>query len=199
MAVAPLIVVGLGNPGQKYAATRHNLGFMAADALISRHNLAGPQLKFKSQVFEGRLGETRILIAKPQTFMNVSGEAVQALVQFFKVPLSNLIVLHDELDLPVGKIRMKTGGSNAGHNGLVNIDSKIGNLYRRIRIGIGHPGDKNKVHDYVLGEMPSAERKEQEHVLEAIAKAFPLAVEGKDEEFVNKVALLLLPQPMKKK
>lgn len=189
----PLLVVGLGNPGQKYAATRHNIGFIAADAIVRRYNFSGPQLKFKAEVFEGKIGGQKVLVVKPQTFMNLSGETVQAMVQFYKLPLSQVVVIHDELDLLPGKVRMKLGGGAAGHNGLRSIDQLAGNEFHRMRIGIGHPGDKDLVHSYVLGPMMGEESKQQEVVIGAIVEAFPLLAEGQEKKFLSKVALIIHP------
>ncbi len=149
----PVLVVGLGNPGAEYARTRHNVGFMAVDAL------AGADAKWKSekkaQTTTGIFGGQRVIFAKPQTFMNLSGDAVLALMTFYKIPLENLIVIHDDMDLPVGKLREKVGGGSAGHNGIRSIDAAVGNEYRRIRIGIGHPRELGLAiapADWVLGK-----------------------------------------------
>lgn len=183
------LVVGLGNPGTEYEKTRHNIGFMAVDAIARRHNFLPPKLKFHSEIREGSVDSMKVLIQKPLTYMNLSGKAVQELCGFYKIPLEDVIVLHDELDLAFGKIKIKQGGGNSGHNGLKSLDSHIGNNYLRIRLGIGHPGDKARVNGHVLGKFSSVEQQQVEIWLEHIAKLFPLLLIKGEAEFLNRLAL----------
>ena len=165
----PVLVVGLGNPGNEYALTRHNVGFMAIDALAPADSVWKNEKKALTTRFD--FNGVRIILAKPQTFMNNSGEAVGALMQFYKVPLENLVVIHDDMDLKVGTLREKPGGSSAGHNGIKSIDAHVGNEYRRIRIGIGHPRDFNSPInpvDWVLGKFDSEQLKQIKSVIETI-------------------------------
>lgn len=191
------LVVGLGNPGSQYAGNRHNIGFMTVDALA--HALgAGPwSRKFKGELAEARAGEERIYFLKPLTYMNLSGESVQAAAQFYKIPPARIIVLYDELDLLPGKLRVKSGGGHGGHNGIKSIDAHLGKDYTRVRIGIGHPGEKHLVTNYVLGDFGKAEREEQERTICAIRDCFPLLLAGDEAGFMNKVALTLNPPPPK--
>jgi len=184
-----LVVAGLGNPGASYAGNRHNIGYMAADAIARRHSFSPWRNKFKSLIAEGEINGERVLLIKPQTYMNLSGEAVGEALRFHKVELSNLLVLYDELDLPPGKLRVKTGGGAGGHNGIRSIDGHCGNGYRRVRLGIGHPGHKDLVQRHVLGDFAKADREWLEQFLDAVADNFPLLVKGDDSTFMNRVAL----------
>lgn len=152
-----LLLVGLGNPGPKYADNRHNIGFMALDAIHAAHRGAPWRARFQGETSEITLGGDKALLLKPLTYMNESGRAVRAAMDFYKIELKNVFVFHDELDLPPGKMRIKRGGGNAGHNGLRSITAHCGNDYPRIRLGIGHPGDKNLVHSYVLNDFAKNE------------------------------------------
>src|SRR5882672_1199962 len=152
-----LLLVGLGNPGAKYAGNRHNVGFMAVDAIARRHGIGPWRRRFQGVAAEGLVGAARVLLLKPETFMNDSGRAVAEAARFFKLEPQGIVVFHDELDLPPGKLRAKTGGGNAGHNGLRSISAHIGNEYRRVRIGIGHPGLKDMVYPYVLSDFAKSE------------------------------------------
>ncbi len=152
------LIVGLGNPGREYENNRHNIGFIVADLVHAQHNFGAKKLKLQSEVSEGIIAGQKVIIQKPLTFMNCSGSAVAKLVNFLKIPLENIIVIHDDLDLALGRVKVKTGGSNGGHNGLKDIDAHIGNAYGRIRIGIGHPGNKDMVADYVLSNFSKDER-----------------------------------------
>ena len=183
------MIVGLGNPGPKYQKHRHNVGFMAVDAIIDRHNFSKSQNKFKSEVFEGKLAGEKALILKPQTFMNLSGEAVGEAMRFYKLTADDVIVFHDELDLVAGKTRIKRGGSHGGHNGLKSIDAHCGKEYRRMRLGIGHPGNKAKVTGHVLGDFAKADHEWLDPLLEAISDHAPLLAKSDDASFMNKVAL----------
>ncbi|OXT00549.1 aminoacyl-tRNA hydrolase [Notoacmeibacter marinus] len=186
-----LLIVGLGNPGTKYAGNRHNIGFMAADKIARRHGFGPFTKKFQGELAEGRLGGDKALILKPQTYMNESGRAVGEAMRFYKLETSDLIVLYDELDLAPGKVRVKTGGGAGGHNGIRSIDAHCSKDYRRVRIGIGHPGGKELVTRHVLGDFAKADAEWLEPLLDAIADAMPMLAEGKDSDFMNRVALAM--------
>jgi len=194
-----LLFAGLGNPGPRYAGNRHNIGFLAADAIFRRHRLAPWRRRFHGEAAEGEIAGARVLVLKPDTFMNESGVAVQAARHFYKLALSEIAVLHDEIDLAPAKVRVKTGGGNAGHNGLRSITAMCGNDYMRVRLGIGHPGDKELVHGFVLSDFTPAERSWVEAVCEAVADAAEFLVKGRPEEFQNRVHLFLqargIPEP----
>lgn len=183
------LLVGLGNPGSRYAGNRHNIGFMAIDE-IARASRAGPwRRRFQGDATEATLGSERVILLKPQTYMNESGRSVAEASRFFKIEPGDVIVFHDELDLPPAKLRVKTGGGNAGHNGLRSITAQIGNDYRRVRMGIGHPGDKALVHPYVLSDFFKAEQPWVEDLVRACAEFAPLLAAGEDASFQNKVHL----------
>jgi PTH1 family peptidyl-tRNA hydrolase len=186
-----LLLVGLGNPGTRYAANRHNVGFMAVDAIARRHGLGPWRRRFQGVAAEGSIGPSRVLLLLPGTYMNESGRAVAEAAQFYKLGLDEIVVFHDELDLPPGKLRIKKGGGAAGHNGLRSIAEHLGNDYRRVRIGIGHPGVKELVHAYVLNDFAKAERPWVEALCEAIAEHAGLLAEGRDASFQNKVHLAM--------
>jgi PTH1 family peptidyl-tRNA hydrolase len=186
-----LLFVGLGNPGDRYAGNRHNVGFMAVDAIARRHNIAPWRRKFQGVAVEGSLAGNKLLLLLPGTFMNESGRAVAEAAHFHKLEPHQVVVLHDELELPPGKVRVKTGGGNAGHNGLRSITAHIGNDYKRVRIGIGHPGDKKLVEHYVLQDFAKSERPWVEAVCDVIADNAGLIAEGKDSTFQNKVHLAM--------
>ncbi|WP_417317410.1 aminoacyl-tRNA hydrolase [Emcibacter sp.] len=192
-----LLLVGLGNPGDKYDNNRHNIGFMAADSIARRQNFSIPRERFQSEICEGRLGTEKCLILKPLTFMNLSGQAVGEAMRYFKLSPEDVIVFHDELDIPAGKIKFKTGGGHAGHNGLRSIDQHIGKDYHRIRMGIGHPGDKDQVTGHVLGDFSKKDRDWLEPLLDAVADAAPKLAEG-GAAFLNAVGLILKPPAPKK-
>lgn len=193
-----LLLVGLGNPGPEHVGNRHNIGFMAVDAIASKHSFGSARTRFKGLVAEGHLGGRRTLILKPLTYMNLSGEAVGEASRYLKIPPQDIVVFHDELDLPAGKLRMKAGGGHAGHNGLRSLDAHIGPDYRRCRLGIGHPGDRAKVLGWVLNDFAKADRAWLDPLLAAIAEAAPLLAEGKDATFASKVGLLIAPPKPKK-
>ena len=182
--------VGLGNPGAKYALQRHNVGFMAADIIAEVHEFAPWQKKFRSLIAEGRLGDHRILLLKPQTFMNDSGDAVQQALKFYKLDLDALTVFHDELDLAPFKVKVRVGGGLAGHNGLRSIDAALGPEFRRVRIGIGHPGPgrKDLVTPHVLGNYSKAEREPLSDLLAAIAGEADWLADRDDARFMSEVA-----------
>jgi peptidyl-tRNA hydrolase, PTH1 family len=193
-----LLIVGLGNPGPVYASNRHNIGFMAVDAIAERYRFAPFRAKFQSQLSEGSLAERPVLLLKPLTFMNVSGQAVAAAATFFKIPPEDILVFHDEIDLAAGKVRVKIGGGHAGHNGLRSLHAHIGPDYRRVRLGVGRPGSRNEVVDHVLDDFAKADRVWLEPLLEAIAEYAPLLVDGDGEAFMSKVALATRPAKEKK-
>ena len=185
--------VGLGNPGGQYALHRHNVGFMAVDTIAEAHNFGPWQKKFRSLVSEGRLGRNRVLLLKPQTFMNDSGDAVQQALRFYKLDQSALTVFHDELDLAPFKVKVRVGGGLAGHNGLRSIDASLGAEFRRVRIGIGHPGPgrKDLVTAHVLGNYSKAEFEPLSDLLAAIAGEAEWLADGEDARFMSEVALRL--------
>lgn len=186
-----LILAGLGNPGGTYSGNRHNIGFMAVDAIARRHS-AGPwRARFQGLATETTVAGEKLLLLKPMTYMNESGRAIGEAMRFFKLQPADVIVLHDELDLAASKLRMKTGGGNAGHNGLRSTTACIGNDYRRIRLGIGHPGDKALVHAYVLNDFAKTERDWVEDLCMAVADNADLVVKGDDSGFQNKVHLAM--------
>ncbi|MCJ8324446.1 MAG: aminoacyl-tRNA hydrolase [Rhizobiales bacterium] len=167
------LIVGLGNPGSEYALNRHNVGFMAVDEIVRRHNFAPYKQKFSALVSDGRLGTEKVLIIKPQTFMNLSGQAVGEAMRFYKLEADDVIVLYDEIDLAPAKFRVKFGGGVAGHNGLKSLTQHIGNEYHRVRIGVGRPVQKNQVAHYVLGNFAKADKEWLLPLLESMADAAP--------------------------
>ncbi len=183
------IWAGLGNPGTQYALHRHNVGYMAADAIAEIHDFGPWQKKFRSLASEGRVGPDRILLIKPQTYMNDSGDAVQQALRFYKLDLHALTVFHDELDLAPFKIKVKQGGGTAGHNGLRSIDAALGPDFRRVRIGIGHPGNKDLVTGHVLGNYAKSEFEVVSDMLAAIASEADWLAEGNDARFMSEIAL----------
>ena len=188
------LVVGLGNPGARYARNRHNIGFMAIDAIARRHRAAGLRNRFKGELAEASIGGERVLLLKPQTFMNASGELVGEATRFFKLLLADIIVIHDEIDLRPGKLRVKRGGGNAGHNGLRSIDALIGTDYWRVRIGVGHPGMKELVQPYVLQNFSGEELTGWvEPLLGAVAETITLLVSGAPDAFMSEVARRFAP------
>lgn len=188
------LVVGLGNPGSGYAANRHNIGFMAADELVRRYSFGPWRKKFQGQISEGELNGEKVLVLKPETFMNLSGQSVGEVLRFYKIPVEDVIVLHDELDLPPGKLRVKRGGGHGGHNGLKSIDAHCGKEYRRVRLGIGHPGEKSRVHGHVLGDFSKAEQNGWlMTLLDALASEFGRLVKGDEGGFMSKVSAIVSP------
>jgi PTH1 family peptidyl-tRNA hydrolase len=183
------IIAGLGNPGPTYAGNRHNIGFMALDAIARRWNAPPWRARFHAQASEVTLGGQRVLLMKPQTFMNLSGNAIGEAARFLKIAPADVIVLHDELDLPPGKLRSKLGGGDAGHNGLRSTTRQIGADYVRVRLGIGHPGDKGRVHGYVLSDFARSEQDWVEALCDAIAADAPLLASGEIASFQNRVHL----------
>ncbi len=183
------LIVGLGNPGSRYARNRHNIGFMAIEAVARRHGVSGFRSRFKGELAEGPIAGVRRMLLKPQTFMNASGEAVAETARFFKIAPEEIVVIHDEIDLRPGKLRVKQGGGHAGHNGLRSIDALLGPDYWRIRVGIGHPGVKELVHPYVLQNFAVDEMiLWVEPLLGAVAETLPLLLSGAPDAFMSEVA-----------
>ena len=185
------LFVGLGNPGSRYARNRHNVGFMVVDEIARAHGAAPWRRRFQGEAAEAVVGGERLLLLKPQTYMNESGRSVAEAQRFFKLELSDVVVFHDELDLAPAKVRVKLGGGNAGHNGLRSITAQCGNDYRRVRIGIGHPGDKDLVHAHVLSDFARSEEPWVEDLCRACADAAPVLAKGDDATFQNKVHLAM--------
>jgi len=185
------LLVGLGNPGAEYAHHRHNIGFMAVDRVTERHRLPPWRKKFSGLVIEGEIGSERAILLKPQTYMNDSGRSVQEAAHFYKIALADIIVLHDELDIAPARLKVKIGGGNAGHNGLRSITAHLGNEYVRVRLGIGHPGAKELVHNWVLGNFAKADQAWLDEMLDAIAQAAPWLASGMLERFQTDVAQAL--------
>ncbi|RMH39087.1 MAG: aminoacyl-tRNA hydrolase [Alphaproteobacteria bacterium] len=179
------LLVGLGNPGPKYERNRHNVGFMAVDRIAAAHGFPPWRRKFQGLVTEGRLDGERVILLKPETYMNRSGQSVGEAARFFKLLPGDIIVFHDELDLAPGKVRVKTGGGHAGHNGLRSIQEHIGPDFVRVRIGIGHPGDKSRVTGWVLGDFAKADGEWLEPLLDALARAAPALARGDTQAFMN--------------
>ena len=196
-----LLLVGLGNPGPRYAGHRHNVGFMAVDEIVRRRVFSPWRARFNGEVAEGHLGGERTIALKPMTFMNESSKAVGEAVRFLKIPLDRVVVFHDELDLAPGRIRIKKGGGAGGHNGIRDLDQHFAKDYRRVRIGIGHPGHKDLVHGYVLSDFPKAERESWvPKAIDAVVSEAPLLASGAkvdDEKFMSRVAFLINPPPPK--
>ena len=184
-----IIIAGLGNPGAQYRDNRHNIGFMAVDAIHRRHSFSPWAKKFKAEIADGEIAGEKVLLMKPQTFMNLSGESVGEAMRFYKLGPGDIVAVHDELDLLPGKVRIKVGGGHGGHNGLKSLDAHCGKDYRRLRLGIGHPGDKDRVHGHVLGDFAKIDRIWLEPLLDAIADNADLLVKGDDGKLMNKLAL----------
>ncbi|MBU2962226.1 aminoacyl-tRNA hydrolase [Citreicella sp. C3M06] len=187
------IFVGLGNPGAKYAGNRHNIGFMAMDRIAQDHGFSPWRARFQGEVAEGRLGGDKLLLLKPATFMNLSGQSVGEAMRFFKLEPGDVTVFHDELDLAPGKCRVKTGGGHAGHNGLRSIHAHISEAYHRVRLGIGHPGRKEAVAGYVLHDFPKAEQDWLDDLMRGISDGADALASGDRSKFLNAVALRVNP------
>ncbi|MBW4985135.1 aminoacyl-tRNA hydrolase [Mameliella sp. CS4] len=187
------IFVGLGNPGTKYAGNRHNIGFMALDRIAEDHGFGPWKAKFQGQLAEGRLGSEKLLLLKPETFMNLSGQSVGEAMRFYKLDPGDVTVFHDELDLAPGKCKVKTGGGHAGHNGLRSIHAHIGEAYRRVRLGIGHPGRKELVAAYVLHDFHKADQDWLDDLLRGVSDGAPQLAAGDTGKFSNAVALRTAP------
>ncbi len=187
------LVVGLGNPGPAYAGNRHNIGFMAVDEIVRRHGLSAWRKKFHGLLSEGTVDGHRIVVLKPETFMNESGRAVQAAATFYKILPKDILVFHDEIDLAPGKLRVKRGGGHAGNNGLRSIHAAIGPDYGRVRMGVGHPGDKADVKNYVLRDIPKADKEWLAPMLDGCAEYLLDVLDGDDPSFMSKVAHRIKP------
>ena len=187
------LFVGLGNPGAGYAGNRHNIGFMAVDRIAADHRFSGWRKAFHGQVADGRLGAEKVVLLKPETFMNESGRSVQAALAFYKITPGQVTVFHDELDLAPGKLRAKTGGGHAGHNGLRSVHAHVGEAYHRVRIGVGHPGHKDAVTAYVLHDFAKADADWLDDVLRGISDGAVALAEGDVPRFLNAVAVRTAP------
>ncbi|MCR9256415.1 MAG: aminoacyl-tRNA hydrolase [Alphaproteobacteria bacterium] len=188
-----LILAGLGNPGPKYAGHRHNIGFMAADEIARRHNLSPWRKRFQAEAAEGQIAGLKVLVLKPQTYMNESGKSVAEAARFYKVPLKDVFVLYDELDLKPGKVRVKWGGGNGGHNGIRSIEAHLGKDFARVRLGIGHPGDKEKVLGHVLGDFSKTDGKWLPLLLDAVADHAGDLISGEGNRFMTAVTNAVFP------
>jgi PTH1 family peptidyl-tRNA hydrolase len=189
----PLLLVGLGNPGPQYSKNRHNAGFIVVDEIHASHGFGPWKTRFDGLISEGRLAGRKTYLLKPQTFMNLSGDCVGQALRFFKLPLSALVVIHDEIDLAAGKAKVKTGGGDAGQTGLKSITAAVGPDYRRVRVGIGHPGRKEMVTGHVLGNFSKDEIIWLKPMVDAMVQAAPLLAKDDDNGFMSKVALLTQP------
>jgi PTH1 family peptidyl-tRNA hydrolase len=187
------LFVGLGNPGAKYAQNRHNIGFMALDQIASDHGFAPWRAKFQGQMCEGRLGSEKIILLKPETFMNLSGQSVGEAMRFFKLESTDTVVFHDEIDLAPAKVRLKSGGGHAGHNGLRSIHQHISPHYDRVRLGVGHPGHKDRVPGYVLSDFAKADQDWLDDVLRGMSDGAPYLAEDDGPKFLNAVGLRATP------
>lgn len=183
-----LLLVGLGNPGKAYAGNRHNIGFMALDAIARELNAPPFRKKFQGEATEAKIGSERVLLLKPDTFMNDSGRSAGEAAKFHKIPVSDVVAFHDELDLAPGKMRIKRGGGDAGHNGLRSLTAHLTGAYRRVRLGIGHPGDKAMVHHYVLGDFAKAEKPWVEALCDAVAAHIEIMARGDDGLYQTRIA-----------
>jgi PTH1 family peptidyl-tRNA hydrolase len=195
----PLLIAGLGNPGSQYARNRHNAGFIVVDMLHAEYGFGPWKAKFEGLLSEGSLGGRKTYLLKPQTYMNLSGDSVGPALRFFKLPLEALVVVHDEIDLAAGKLKVKTGGGDAGQNGLRSITATLGPDYRRVRLGIGHPGEKHRVSGHVLDNFSKDDILWLKPLVEAMVQAAPLLAKDDDAGFMSKVALLLKPPPKPEK
>ncbi len=193
-----LLMVGLGNPGPEHANQRHNIGFMALDRIHAAHSFGPWRARFHAQVSEGFLSGIKTQLLKPMTYYNESGRAVAEAMRFHKIDLEQLVVIHDELALAPAKIRVKTGGGSAGNNGIKSVDAHCGPDFRRVRVGIGHPGDKDQVHGHVLHAVSKAERQWLDPLLDVMAQHAGLLAQGRDDQFMNKVSLALKPDETEK-
>lgn len=189
--MTPFLLIGLGNPGKDYAGNRHNIGFMAVDEIAENYGFSKPTKKFGGAICEGSIDKHKVYLFRPLGYMNTSGAPSGEVASFYKIPPERIIAIHDELDLPLGKLRVKHGGGNGGHNGLKSLDAHLGKDYWRIRLGIGHPGDKDLVSDYVLSDFKKAEWPVVEQFIEAVTKHIGLLLKGDDAAFMSKVAMAM--------
>lgn len=187
------LIVGLGNPGPKYARNRHNIGFMAVDRIAGDHDFAAWKSKHQGVISEGRLGPERVVLLKPETFMNKSGDSVGVAMRFYKIEPADIIVLHDEIDLAPAKVKWKIGGGHAGHNGLRSVHAHIGTDYARVRFGVGHPGHKDAVPGYVLRDFPKADEGWLDDVMRGCSDGAPYLAQGDGPKFLNAVAMRVSP------
>jgi len=187
--MAPFLLIGLGNPGASYAGNRHNAGFMVIDQIINDYNLSRPSKKFGGVLSEGSIGGSKVFAFCPMGYMNTSGSPANEVARFYKISPAQIIVVHDELDLPLGKLKVKRGGGNGGHNGLRSMDAHVGVEYVRVRFGIGHPGDKHLVSDYVLSDFSKDEWPVVEQLVNEISKNLPLLLKGDEAGFMNKMTV----------
>lgn len=185
------LIIGLGNPGTVYSGNRHNIGFMAIDKIVADYGFSRTSLKFGGSVAEGNVGGNKIFAFKPLGYMNISGAPAGEIARFYKIPLKDIIVIHDDLDLPLGKLRVKRGGSSGGHNGLKSLDSHIGVDYLRVRLGIGHPGDRDLVSDYVLSDFRKEEISTLNNVIQATSQNISALLSGDEAGFMNKVSIAM--------
>jgi len=194
-----LLLVGLGNPGPRYAGNRHNIGYMAVDEIVRRHGFGPWRTRFQGQVSDGRLDGVKLLALKPETYMNESGRSVGEALRFYKLAPEAAVVFHDEIDLRFGKVKVKRGGGPGGHNGLRSLDAHIGPDYRRVRLGVGHPGHKDLVHPHVLKDFSKDEAKAVEKLIDAVAAELPKLIAGDEGAFMSRVAFLTAPPQPKPK
>ena len=187
--MAHSLLIGLGNPGKKHAHQRHNIGFMVANAMHEHFGFSPWKNKFQGELADGTIAGNKTTLLKPQTFMNLSGESAGQVTRFYKIAPEQVCVIHDELDLPLGKIRVKQGGGHGGHNGLKSLDSHVGKNYWRVRVGIGHPGDKDMVSPYVLSDFAKAEQQMVDEIIHDITTNIDLLLEGNETEFMNRVSM----------
>jgi peptidyl-tRNA hydrolase, PTH1 family len=185
------LLIGLGNPGSSYAGNRHNIGFMIIDRVVADYGFSRPVHKFGGSLAEGSIDRKKVYAFKPLGYMNTSGGPAGELARFYKIAPEDITALHDELDLPLGKVRVKRGGGSGGHNGLKSLDAHLGPDYRRVRIGIGHPGDKDMVSDYVLSDFRKEEKAVKDLLIDAISRHIPLLLQGDEAGFMNKIALAI--------
>ena len=193
-----LLLVGLGNPGPGHSKNRHNLGYMAVDEIVRRHSFGPWRRRFHGSASEGRLGGRRAIALKPETYMNLSGQSVGAAVRYYRIELDRVIVIHDEIDLVPAKVRVKQGGGNAGHKGLRSIDTHVGRGYKRVRVGVGHPGVRDVVADYLLHDFSKADVEWVEPTIEAIADAIEVLAIGDVAGFMNKISVATEPAKPKR-
>jgi len=188
-----LLLAGLGNPGPRYADNRHNIGFMAVDEIVRRHSFSPWRSRFQADCAEGFLDGEKVLVLKPQTYMNESGRSVGEALRFFKLAPEDVVVLYDEIDLAPGKLRVKQGGGTGGHNGIRSLEAHIGKDFWRVRLGVGHPGDKDLVHGHVLSDFAKADKAWLEKLLDAVSAEAPLLAAGDASRFMSRVAEIMAP------
>jgi PTH1 family peptidyl-tRNA hydrolase len=193
------LLVGLGNPGKDYRLNRHNIGFMALDVIAGRYGFSSWRSRFQGETAEGEIGGVKVIALKPGTYMNRSGQAVGEAAHFYKIDPADVVVVYDEIELAPGKVKVKRGGGSAGHNGIKSLDAHIGNDYWRVRLGVGHPGEKDRVAGHVLENFAKADTTWLRPLLDSVADAIPLMIGGEENKFMTKVALLMNPPAPKPK